>query len=38
VQWFSLSSLVAGLYLWFQWLRPWVQRRRAAARGIEPQA
>ncbi len=38
VQWFSLSTLVAGLYLWFQWLRPWVQRRRAAARGIEPQA
>lgn len=25
-QWFSLAALIAGLYLWFQWLRP---RRRA---------
>ena len=21
-QWFSLAALIAGLYLWFQWLRP----------------
>jgi surfeit locus 1 family protein len=28
VQWFSLSALVAGLFIWFQWLRPW--RRRPA--------
>jgi len=22
-QWFSLALLIAGLYLWFQWIRPW---------------
>ena len=27
VQWFSLSALVVGLFIWFQWLRPWRQRR-----------
>ena len=21
-QWFAMSALVLGLYLWFQWLRP----------------
>lgn len=38
VQWFSLSVLVAGLYLWFQWWRPWWLRRRAASPGHSPQA
>ncbi|NBT11658.1 MAG: SURF1 family protein, partial [Betaproteobacteria bacterium] len=23
LQWFSLSALVVGLFIWFQWLRPW---------------
>jgi cytochrome oxidase assembly protein ShyY1 len=30
VQWFSLSALALGLYLWFQWWRPRKQRMRAA--------
>lgn len=30
VQWFSLSALALGLYLWFQWWRPWRRRMRAA--------
>lgn len=29
-QWFALSALVAGLYVWFQLIRPWRQRRRRA--------
>ncbi|MEF7614775.1 SURF1 family protein [Aquincola sp. MAHUQ-54] len=29
-QWFALSALVAGLYVWFQLFRPWQQRRRRA--------
>lgn len=29
LQWFGLSALVAGLYVWFQWWLPWRQRRRA---------
>lgn len=29
-QWFSLSALVAGLYVWFQLLRPRLRARRAA--------
>ncbi len=33
VQWFSLSALVLGLFAWFQWLRPWQQRRHAQAPG-----
>ena len=28
LQWFGLSALVAGLYLWFQWWRPWRLARR----------
>jgi len=31
VQWFSLSALVLGLFIWFQWLRPWRQRHRGPA-------
>jgi surfeit locus 1 family protein len=27
VQWFALCALMAGLYVWFQLLRPWLQRR-----------
>lgn len=27
LQWFALSALVAGLYLWFQWLAPWRKRK-----------
>ena len=26
-QWFALSALMAGLYVWFQLIRPWLQRR-----------
>ena len=29
-QWFALSTLVIGLYVWFQFLRPWLARRRSA--------
>lgn len=29
-QWFGLSALTAGLYVWFQLIQPW-RRRRAAA-------
>jgi len=29
-QWFALATLIAGLYVWFQLLRPWMARRRAA--------
>lgn len=29
VQWFSLSALVVGLFVWFQWLRPWSRRPNA---------
>lgn len=31
VQWFGLCLLLAGLTLWFQWLKPWRARRRPAA-------
>jgi len=27
-QWFALSALMAGLYGWFQFVRPWLARRR----------
>ena len=27
-QWFSLSALVLGLYVWFQWIKPWRTRRK----------
>jgi surfeit locus 1 family protein len=26
-QWFALCALMAGLYVWFQLVRPWLQRR-----------
>ena len=26
-QWFALSALMAGLYVWFQLIRPWLRRR-----------
>lgn len=26
-QWFALSALAAGLYLWFQWIAPYVRSR-----------
>ena len=29
-QWFALCALTAGLYVWFQLIRPWRQRRRHA--------
>lgn len=29
VQWFAMSLLIAGLYVWFQLLRPWLARRAA---------
>ncbi len=29
-QWFALATLIAGLYVWFQLLRPGLARRRAA--------
>ena len=28
-QWFALSLLLTGLYVWFQLLAPWRERRRA---------
>jgi len=28
-QWFGLSALVLGLYVWFQWIVPWRRRSRA---------
>jgi surfeit locus 1 family protein len=31
-QWFGLSALTAGLYVWFQLIQPW--RRRRAAAGV----
>ena len=27
VQWFMLSALIAGLYLWFQWIKPRIHAR-----------
>ena len=30
LQWFSLSVLVTGLYLWFQWIAPWRRRRHGS--------
>lgn len=27
-QWFSLSALITGLYVWYQLLRPWLGRRK----------
>jgi surfeit locus 1 family protein len=35
LQWFGLSALVAGLYLWFQCLVPW-RHRRAEREGMRP--
>ena len=29
-QWFALAALLTGLYVWFQLLGPWRERRRAA--------
>lgn len=29
-QWFAMSLLIAGLYVWFQLLRPWLARRSAS--------
>ncbi|MDP9043708.1 MAG: SURF1 family protein [Pseudomonadota bacterium] len=26
-QWFAMAVLMAGLYVWFQWIRPWRERR-----------
>jgi surfeit locus 1 family protein len=26
-QWFALCALMAGLYVWFQLIRPWLRRR-----------
>ncbi len=31
VQWFSLSALIVGLYLWFQWIGPWRRRRNRSS-------
>jgi surfeit locus 1 family protein len=31
LQWLSLSILIAGLYVWYQWLRPCLRRERGAA-------
>ncbi len=28
LQWFSLSALITGLYVWFQLIRPWRRRTR----------
>jgi surfeit locus 1 family protein len=28
-QWFALCALILGLYVWFQFLRPWLARRHA---------
>jgi surfeit locus 1 family protein len=28
VQWFSLAALIAGLYVWFQLVRPWIRGAR----------
>lgn len=33
VQWFGLSALVSGLYLWFQWLLPWRRRSQGLQSG-----
>ncbi len=30
-QWFALCALTAGLYVWFQLIRPWRQRKRRRA-------
>jgi surfeit locus 1 family protein len=35
LQWFGLSALVAGLYIWFQWLVPW-RKRKATSSGDGP--
>ena len=32
-QWFGLSALTAGLYVWFQLLRPWRRARAGRPRG-----
>lgn len=29
-QWFALSALLAGLYVWFQLIQPWLQYRRTS--------
>lgn len=34
-QWFGLSALLVGLYVWFQWVLPW-RRRPAADRTDRP--
>lgn len=31
-QWFALCALMAGLYVWFQLVRPWLDHRRRHAR------
>ncbi len=31
VQWFALAALALGLYVWFQWWRPWRMRHRTAS-------
>ena len=28
VQWFLLSALITGLYLWFQWIKPYIHARQ----------
>lgn len=33
-QWFGLSALIAGLYLWFQLLRPWLRARSPNGRTL----
>lgn len=33
-QWFALSTLIAGLYLWFQLLRPWLRARSPNGRTL----
>ncbi len=35
-QWFSLSTLLAGLYLWFQILSPFLRARRNRGRRADP--
>lgn len=38
VQWFSLSALLIGLTLWFQFLRPWWRARRPGPAPDQPSA